>query len=111
MQRGISFQVWNVDLRACLQEERIRGFSTNNTPQGLVLITPSTNNAVAESVERRLCVEEIGSSVPGGVKPMTYKIDTRCFMAWCSALIGQCEDWLAQGQDNVTEWDIRSWCQ
>ena len=41
-------------------------------------------------------------------QPMTYQIDTCCFLAWRSALIGQ--DWLTQCQDNVTEYDIRSWC-
>ena len=39
---------------------------------------------VAESLERG----PIGSSVPGRVKPMTYKIDTRHILARCSALIG-----------------------
>ena len=41
---------------------------------------------------------------------MTYKIDTYRFLAKCSALLGEDKDWLAQYQDNVTEWDIRSWC-
>ena len=33
------------------------------------------------------------------------------FLAWDSAIIGQDKDWLAHCQDNVTEWDIGSWCQ
>ena len=37
--------------------------------------------AVAESVERGPRVQEIGSSVPGRVKPMTYKIYKLCFLA------------------------------
>ena len=47
-----------------------------------------------------------------GFEPMvesTYKIDTCRFLARCSVLIGQGKDWLAQDQDNVTEWDIKSW--
>ena len=39
------------------------------------------------------------------------KIDICCFLAWCLALLGYGKDWLAQWQDNVTEKDIRSWCQ
>ena len=66
---------------------------------------------VTEWVERRSCVKEIRSSVPCGVKRMTYKTDTCHFLAWRSALIGLGKDWLAQCQDNVTKWDIGSWCQ
>ena len=65
---------------------------------------------VAESVEHRPHVWEIGSSIPSPVEPIAYQIDTCRFLAWCSALIGQGMDWLAQGQDNVTEWDIGSCC-
>ena len=43
--------------------------------------------AVAESIERWPGMREIESSVPGGVKPMTYMIDTYHFLAWQSALI------------------------
>ena len=50
------------------------------------------------------------SSIPIRVKSMTYKIDTCHFLTWWSALLGYDEDWLAQLQDNVTEWDIWSWC-
>ena len=42
---------------------------------------------VAESVERRPLVWEIGSLIPGQVKPMTYNVDTSCFLAWFLALI------------------------
>ena len=46
---------------------------------------------VAESVEREPRVREIRSSVPSQFKPMTYEIDSCHFLAWCSALIGQCD--------------------
>ena len=49
---------------------------------------------------------EIESLVPSAVKQITYKIDTCHFLAWDMALLGQCKDWFAQCQDNVTEWDI-----
>ena len=49
---------------------------------------------------------EIGSLVPGQVKSMTYRIDTCRFLAWRFAVIRWGKDWLAQCQDNVTEWDI-----
>ena len=49
---------------------------------------------------------EIGKSVPGRVKRITYNIDTCHSLAWCSELIGQSKDWLDQYQDNVTEWNI-----
>ena len=38
----------------------------------------------------------------------TYKIDAYRFLARCSTLLGYGKDCLAQCQDNVTEWDIRS---
>ena len=44
--------------------------------------------AVAKSVECKPHVQEIASSIPSRVKPMTYKIDTFCFLAQHSALIG-----------------------
>ena len=42
---------------------------------------------------------------------MTYKIDTCHYLAWRLALIGWGMDWLGQDQDNVTEWEIGSWCK
>ena len=55
---------------------------------------------------------EIGSSIPGRVKPMTYKTDACHFIAWCSAVLrGQGMDWLTQWENNVTEQDIELWCQ
>ena len=65
---------------------------------------------VAISVENRLPMWIIRSFNLSQVKPMTYKIDTCHFLAWCLVLIGWGKDWLAQYQKNVTEWDIRSWC-
>ena len=45
---------------------------------------------------------------------MTYKIDTHHKLAWHLALLllilGLGQDWLGQHKDNVTEWDISSWC-
>ena len=52
--------------------------------RGYVNATPKT---VAESVERGPCMRKIGSSVPGRVKPMTYKIDACHFLAWYLALL------------------------
>ena len=52
----------------------------------LLVLRPS--GAVAESVERRPREREIGNSVEGQVKPMTYKRVTFCFLVWCLALIG-----------------------
>ena len=39
---------------------------------------------------------------------MTYKICTYFYLAWLSALIGWDKDWLAQYQENVIVWDIKS---
>ena len=51
----------------------------------LSLVKPS---ALAHLVERGLRMREIGGMIPGGVKPMTYPIDTCRFLARRSALIG-----------------------
>ena len=50
-----------------------------------------------------------------GVNPWSsqsniFKIDTFRFLARHLTLLGQGKDWLALCQDNVTEWDIKSWC-
>ena len=47
---------------------------------------------------------------PGRVKPMTSRIDTCHILARHLALLGSGKDWLAQSQDNVTEWNIKAWC-
>ena len=60
---------------------------------------------VAESVEHGPRVLKIVGSDHGRVKPMTYKICDCYFLARWSD-----KDWLAQCQDNVTKWDITSWC-
>ena len=39
-----------------------------------------------------------------------FKIDTCHFLASHLALLGYGKDWLAQCQDNVAEWDIKSQC-
>ena len=44
--------------------------------------------SIAKLVERHICVSEIRSLVPGQVEAMTYKVDTRRFLAWRPALIG-----------------------
>ena len=59
--------------------------------------------AVTESVEHGPHLWEIGSMIPSRAKPMTNKINTCRFVAWCSALIGWDQDWFAQCQDNMTE--------
>ena len=66
---------------------------------------------MAESVELRTHVWEVGISVPDWVKPMTYKIGICRSLALCSASIGRRKHRLAQCQDNMTEWDIESWYQ
>ena len=66
---------------------------------------------MAELVELGPRVQEIGSSVPGQINPMTYKIDTCHFLVWCSALIGLAKDWFAQCQENMMECGNLSWCQ
>ena len=52
-----------------------------------------------------------GESGPHGFEPWSsqandIKINTCHFLARYSALLGQGNDWLAQSEDNVTEWDI-----
>ena len=39
-----------------------------------------------------------------------FKFDTCRSLAWHSTLLGWGKDWLVQCQNNVTEWDSRSWC-
>ena len=70
-----------------------------------------TPDAVAESVKGGTRVWEIGNLVPGRVKPITYQIYTCPFLARHSTLLEYGKDWLAQCQDNVTEWDIGAWYQ
>ena len=55
-------------------------------------------------------VGKVGSSIPGRVKPMPYKSDTRCFLSRRSTLLGQDKDWLTWCQDYMTERDIKPWC-
>ena len=44
------------------------------------------------------------------LKTKDVKVDTCCFLARHFVLLEQGKNWLTQGQDNVTEWDIKSWC-
>ena len=54
---------------------------------------------------------ESNSAGFGLTHKMTYKIDTSRSLAWYSPLLGYGRDWLAQYHDNVTEWEIGSWCR
>ena len=38
-----------------------------------------------------------------------FKIDMCHFLAWREPLLGEGKNWLDQCQDNVTEWDMKSW--
>ena len=58
----------------------------------------------------RLGDSDFTGSNHGQVKTNDFKIDTGRFLARCSTLLEYGKDWLAQCQDNVTDWDIRSWC-
>ena len=55
----------------------------------------------------RAADREFGS---GSSETYVLKSDTCYFLVWCSALLGEGNEWLAQCQYNVTEWDIRSCC-
>ena len=37
-----------------------------------------------------------------------FKIDTCCFLAWLSAILGEGKDWFVQCRDNTTEWDANA---
>ena len=52
---------------------------------------------MAESVNRKLPLREVGSLKPSQVKPMTYRIDTFRALALCSALLEQGNDWSVSG--------------
>ena len=67
--------------------------------------------AVAESLERRSHMREIGTLVPSQIKPMTYEIDTCHFPVLVLGInrIGQgLVNSVSQCQDNVTELDLRA---
>ena len=49
-------------------------------------------DAVDESVERNLPMQKVVSSIPGRVKPMTYKIDTCRFLAKRSRVVREGKD-------------------
>ena len=46
-----------------------------------------------------VCVRRVGSS-----QTNDFNLDTCRFLAWRSELLGLGKDWLAQCQDNMTEW-------
>ena len=59
---------------------------------------------VAEVVEHTgLACGTLWDRTHGRVKPMTYNIDTCCFLSRCLVLLGEGKDWFAQWQENVTE--------
>ena len=63
---------------------------------------------MAKLVERNVPMQKVRSSNPVQVKPMTYKIDTFYYLAWHLALLELDKDLLAQQQDNVSKWEIKS---
>ena len=67
-------------------------------------------HALAESSEYKPPIRVDMSLIPARVNSLTYKPDTCCFVAWQSILISEGKDWLAECQDNVTEWDIGLSC-
>ena len=42
---------------------------------------------------------------------MTYKIYSCHHLVWYPALLGEGNDWLLEYEDDMTEWEIESWCQ
>ena len=58
--------------------------------------------AMVKLVENQLPVRKVGNLNLSRVKPITYKIDTCCYLAWRSALIGYDKDWFVQYHNNVT---------
>ena len=67
-------------------------------------------DSVAQSVDRRVHGQKVGSSNSSRVQQIPYQIDTCDYLAWYSALIGWGKDCLAQHQKSVTVRDIMSWC-
>ena len=65
-------------------------------------------DVVADSMERLLCMWEIGSLVPGRVKPVTYKIETCHFLARRSASFRIGQGLISSVSGNGTMWDISS---
>ena len=49
---------------------------------------PHGPDAVTESVEAHVFKPIVWSLIAGRVKPMTYKINTCHYIAWCLALLG-----------------------
>ena len=60
------------------------------------------SDAMPESVDHRLPMWKVGSSIPCGVKPKAYTIDTCHYLTCYLAFQGDGKHWLAQYQDNVT---------
>ena len=47
---------------------------------------------------------------PIWVRPMTYQIDSYCYLGWHLGLTGDDKDWSAKYHGNMTVWDMRAWC-
>ena len=54
-----------------------------------------------------LCAEDCGLD-PQVVQTKDYEIGTCCFSSKHAALRGKSKDWLAQNQDNMSEWSDMS---
>ena len=70
-----------------LFNESIPMASYTNIILAAIALVPSVQDAIAQSVDRRLPLWEVGSSNPSWVKPVTYKIVIWCCLAWRSALL------------------------
>ena len=79
----------------------IHKLCSNWETQSFYVCSPRTPLAKETGVAEMV---EIGSSNPGRVKPMTYKIYIYRFQTRYSTLIGYCKDWSVQCEDNVSEW-------
>ena len=45
-------------------------------------------NAAAATVVHRVPMQQVGSSIPHQVKPMTYIVGSCRYIAWCSEFLG-----------------------
>ena len=59
---------------------------------------------------RSIRMREVMGSYPNQVKPLTYKIDLWRANLIPGVIIILSWYWFSQYQDNMTEWNIESWC-
>ena len=81
---------------------------------------PSTSRLIVKGVYLAPRTDEKALLGDWGIEPHGFepwssqtndiKFDTCHFLARHSALLGDGKDQLVWCQDNMTEWDIRSWC-